>query len=360
MEPRECGDGAPLCAAVSDVISGVSIGWNLGNSYDCHGTWFDNVRTETAWGNPLVTRDFVHFVAGLGFTAMRIPVTWYPHMDEDGTIDGEWLRRVRRVVRMVIAEGMVCILDMKHDTGGMRSYGGGRIRATKANFAQYRERVETMVRQVAEYFSQESDRLILGGFDDIMNEECETEMPSAEELEVVNDWNRLFVTTVRSTGGGNATRNLIVSPYGSGVGPYILSGFRLPEDSVPGHLAVGVNLYAPQGFTSRAATWSRQTVEFDCRCEEELERAFTTLDELSAQVGVPVIVGEFGAMDRANDDARAIYAASVVDKARRRGIPCFVWDDGKGYGLLNRDSRTIRFPGIIGAMKAAATMARES
>ena len=163
MEPRECGDGAPLCAAVSDVISGISIGWNLGNSYDCHGTWFDNVRTETAWGNPLVTRDFVHFVAGLGFTAMRIPVTWYPHMDEDGTIDGEWLRRVRRVVRMVIAEGMVCILDMKHDTGGMRSYGGGWIRATKANFAQYRERVETMVRQVAEYFSQESDRLILGG-----------------------------------------------------------------------------------------------------------------------------------------------------------------------------------------------------
>jgi len=343
MEPEQTKQGA-------EAAAGMMLGWNLGNSYDCHGRGFDRVRTETSWGNPVVTRDFIRLVAKTGFSAIRIPVTWYPHMNRDGEIDGEWLKRVRRVVRMSLAEGLYCILSCKHDCGGMHTYGGGWICATRDNFNRNREKVRNLWSQVATYFSQESDLLLFEGFSDILNEQYEREMPSAEEMEVANDWNQLFVDTVRQTGGLNAGRNLIVTPYAAGTSAYLLSGFRVPEDSARGHLLAGIHLYTPLGFTSRAVTGARQTDEFDCLCEEELERAFMTIDESLLALGLPVVITEFGAMERSNSAERARYCGTVTALARVRGIPCLYWDDGVGYSILRRAETTVRYPEIISAM----------
>ena len=148
-------DGAPGEINAKKAAEMLGLGWNLGNSYDCHGTWFDNVRMETAWGNPIVTRDLIHFVAQTGFSTVRVPVTWYMHMDENGVIAEDWLKRVRRTVRMILAEGMCCILDCKHDCGAMVSYGGGWIQATRENFTKNRERVQRMITQIASCFAEE-------------------------------------------------------------------------------------------------------------------------------------------------------------------------------------------------------------
>ena len=337
-----------------EIAAQLGIGWNLGNSYDCHGTWFDNVRMETAWENPIVTRDFVRFVAQSGFRTVRIPVTWYMHMDESGTIAEDWLRRVRRAVRMVLTEGMYCILDCKHDCGHMISYGGGWVNATRENFSKNESRVRSMWTQIAEYFKDEPQELLFEGFSECMNAECEWFMPSAEEMEVVNDWNDLFIAAVRATGGNNAERCLIVTPYASGATPYLLSGFRLPEDTAKDRLLLGVHLYVPLGFTMRTATWTRQTDEFDCLCEEEMERAFVDIDSGTEELGIPVVITEFGAMDRANAPERARYAGTLVALAGKRGIPCLYWDNGKNYCLLKRAEREVAYPGGLAAMMTSA------
>lgn len=346
-------DGAPGEINAKKAAEMLGLGWNLGNSYDCHGTWFDNVRMETAWGNPIVTRDLIHFVAQTGFSTVRVPVTWYMHMDENGVIAEDWIKRVRRTVRMILAEGMCCILDCKHDCGAMVSYGGGWIQATRENFTKNRERVQRMITQIASCFAEEPQTLLFEGLSECMNAECEQFMPSQEETEVVNDWNQLFVDTVRGTGGNNAVRNLIVTPYASGATPYLLSGFRVPKDTAEKRLLLGVHLYVPLGFTSRAATWARQTDEFDCLCEEELERAFDDIVSGAEPFGLPVVITEFGAMDRSNTPERARYCGCVVDFAHSRGIPCMYWDDGKGYEVIRRAEREVRFPGIVAAMMTA-------
>ena len=337
------------------AVAQMRLGWNLGNTFECHGGWFDNLRMETAWGNPITSRELIRLIASLGFGAIRVPVTWYPHMDETGRIDEDWLRRVRRIVRMTILEGMYCIIDSHHDAGNMRSYGGGWIQADRNNYMANRDRAAYMWEQIAEYFAEESDRLLFEGFSGIMNADCEWEMPSEEELEAVNDWNQLFVDTVRATGGVNATRNLIVNPYAAGTSDYILRGFRIPTDPAEGHLIVGLQSYIPLGFTSRAATWARQTDEFDCLCEEELERMFNTIDREFEERPIPIILGEFGSMDRAdNTKERAKYVAFVVSLARMRGIPCFCWDDGKKFELLSRTDAKVRYPEIVQAMTTSA------
>ena len=336
------------------AVEKMKLGWNLGNTFECHGSWFDNLRIETAWGNPIPTRELVKAVAEQGFSVIRVPVTWYPHMDESGRIDEDWLKRIRRIVKMTLAEGMYCIVNSHHDAGSMRSYGGGWIQADRNNYMANRDRAAYMWEQIAEYFSEESDRLIFESFSEMLNPDCEWDVPSEEELEVANEWNQLFVDTVRATGGANAERNLIVSPYAGGISDYLLGGFVIPKDSSEGHLIAGVHSYAPMGFTSRAVTWARQTETFDFLCEEEVERLFTTIDRRFEETDIPIILSEFGAMDRSNTKERARYAAKVVSLGRERGITCIYWDEGKKYNIFSRSDGTVRYPEILRAMTDAA------
>ncbi len=339
-----------------EALAGMRLGWNLGNSFDCHGKAFAHMRTETAWGNPIPTRDLFRFIAKAGFGAVRVPVTWYTYMDAEGNIDGEWLRRVGRVVKMVLTEGMYCIVDSQHDAGSMRNYGGGWIKADRKNFDENHARAEVMWKQIAAYFANESDKLILEGFNETLNDACDLDLPSKDELAVLNRWNQLFVDAVRSTGGNNVRRNLIVNTYAAGSGEYLLEVFRMPKDVSEDHLIAGLHTYAPNGFTSRAATWARQTDVFDAAGEEEVRRVFDTIDRELIAKGIPVVIGEFGSMDRANAEERAKHAAAVVGIAHSKGIPCFYWDDGKRYDILRRMPAGYRYPQIVDAMLRAADL----
>ena len=335
------------------AVASMRVGWNLGNTYECHGKWFDNVRTETSWGNPITSRDLIRYLAKSGFSAVRVPVTWYNHVDSDGTVSDEWLRRVRRVVRMVLAEGMYCIIDSHHDVGAMDNYGGSLFRAERANYEEKKALAADRFRQIAEYFREESERLIFEGFNEVLDDEFEWTMPSADEMDVVNYWNQLFVEAVRATGGNNATRNLLLNPYAAGSSEYILSGFRVPKDTTEGHLILGLHTYAPDGFTSRAATWARQTDEFDCLGEEEVERVFLTIGRAKEEIGLPAIVSDFGAMNRNNPIDRARHAEVVAAHSHALGIPCFYWDDGSQYAIIDRNAVKALDPLLLSAMMRA-------
>lgn len=52
-----------------------------------------------------------------GFGAIRVPVTWYNHMDIDGKVNAAWMARVKEVVGYVLSQGMYCIINVHHDTG---------------------------------------------------------------------------------------------------------------------------------------------------------------------------------------------------------------------------------------------------
>lgn len=73
-----------MTLSAHDAVKDITVGWNLGNSLDCYESpefGADGMASEELWGNPPVARELISEVKKAGFNAIRIPVTWYNHMD---------------------------------------------------------------------------------------------------------------------------------------------------------------------------------------------------------------------------------------------------------------------------------------
>lgn len=88
-----------------------------------------------------------------------------------------------------------------------------------------------------------------------------------------------------------------------------------------------------------------------------MDKNFQYLDDMFISKGIPVIIDEFGAVDKKNTQARAAWFAYYISSAKKHGIKCFVWDNGQSsgeFGLLNRSNNTWDYPEIIQAIQDAA------
>lgn len=56
-----------------EVASDMGAGWNLGNALDAYNSIGG---CETAWGNPVITKELIDTVKSAGFHTIRIPVTY--------------------------------------------------------------------------------------------------------------------------------------------------------------------------------------------------------------------------------------------------------------------------------------------
>lgn len=87
----------------------MGFGWNLGNSFDAHnGNGNEGLNSETSWGNPKVSNGMIDKLVAKGFKTIRIPVTWHNHLiDNNYTIDPNWMKRVKTVVDYCIKKGLL-------------------------------------------------------------------------------------------------------------------------------------------------------------------------------------------------------------------------------------------------------------
>jgi endoglucanase len=53
------------------IAAKINIGFNIGNTLEATGG-----KSETYWGNPKITPEFVQFVKQSGFNAIRLPTSW--------------------------------------------------------------------------------------------------------------------------------------------------------------------------------------------------------------------------------------------------------------------------------------------
>ena len=101
-----------------ETVNDMGLGWNLGNTFDCFGTWKEIETPDdqiTMWGNVVPTEEMVVTIQKYGFKTVRFPVTWMNFMDSSGKVDAEWMKRVKEVVDWIINAGMYCILNVHHD-----------------------------------------------------------------------------------------------------------------------------------------------------------------------------------------------------------------------------------------------------
>lgn len=350
--------------SAKEEIDAISVGWNLGNTLDSYGTWISGnspASYETAWGNPQVTRDLIKSVKDQGFNAIRIPVTWAQHIDENGNVDPSWMARVKEIVDYAYEQDMFVILNVHHDTGEHGSDKVCWVIADEGTYNSTQNKFKGLWTNIANEFKDYDYHLMFEGYNEMLDMNNTWNAPSTGNgaYNAVNSYAQAFVDTVRATGGNNAQRNLIVNTYVASYDPQVLSNFKVPNDPATGHLALQVHVYAPWGFTGTSASvnWTPVHSDFGDSDRGEIDGVMNALANLSSQTGLPVIIGECGAEYKGNDEAIASYFSYLISSSASKGIKCFIWDNGDygtgnkegGYAIVNRSNLTWK-TGIVTAI----------
>lgn len=322
--------------AASEVVQEISVGWNLGNSFNCCNEAMKNTKLtketyyESLWGNPVTTKQMIDTVRAAGFNAVRIPVTYYNHINEQGQVDIAWLNRIAEVVQYCLADDMYVILNMHHDTG----YGNKIMQANPGQLEAYQAYAAVVWHQVADYFKDYDERVMFESFNEMLDMSAQNPWYGNENSwQTMNILNQTFVDVVRGSGGLNSSRNLVVNTYGAQAVDGPLSHFRMPDDTVEDHLIVQVHYFG-----------------------SEIKAVRDTMSEVNkylVQKGYPVIIGEFGTNRYSGMEYRVATAVNYVAQAGQYGIKCFWWDDGGDYGLLNRRNCTWRYPELVAGLMQA-------
>ncbi|MDR0834806.1 MAG: glycoside hydrolase family 5 protein [Candidatus Symbiothrix sp.] len=326
--------------SAQEVVEKIKVGWNLGNTLDAcdyKKVGIDAVdnsaveRYEKLWQNPVTTQEMIDVVKNAGFGAVRVPVTYYDHIDTNNVIDPKWLDRVEEVVNYVLNDDMYCIIDVHHDAG-MYS-GGSWIRADHEEFETNKENLELLWTQIANRFKNYDHNLIFEGINEIVDTNKDFSWTTGyQNTLTVYKLNQVFVDIVRSTGGNNADRLLMVTTFCGVTDQQKLELFTLPNDNVENKIILTVHDYA--------------------HTKADIDKVMNRLNNYAVQRNIPVIIGEFGTTsnDLGSEENRAEIAGYYVSQAKKLGITCFWWDDGGNYQLLNRNTLSWRFNLILKAL----------
>lgn len=343
----------------------VVMGWNLGNALESAGAEWDDAaygwkniweknydNWETAWGNPKTTKTMIQKVKAEGFNAIRVPVRWVPHANLNTMeIDVAWLARVKEVVDWCIEEDLMVILNTHHDLW-LEHY------PTYARKAELNEKLKKLWTNIATAFKDYDGRLAFSGTNEV-NPNGEWGLsPTEEHYDVQNSFNQTFVDAVRSTGGNNLKRNLIVQTMRCD--PNLgLSHFTVPTDPTADRLSVEFHYYSPYSYCSGAeGTYYYWGAEFADKGaitpdgnERSLATFFAKLRNEWWDKGLGVVMGEYGCShhyttaDRETQEANQQYFLKcLVGEARHMGFAAFVWDNnafGNGsekFGIFNRNN----------------------
>lgn len=351
----------------TEAVKNMGLGWNLGNTLDAYSQdvldpskdefWGQQgLESENDWGQPNTTRELIHMMKEAGFGAIRVPVTWFNHMDsETSAIDEAWMKRVHEIVDYVIDEGLYCIINVHHDTGSDLNDEGKQtryhwIKADEDNYLKHGLRFIGLWAQIAAEFRNYDEKLLFESYNEMLDPLsswcfASFNAPGQYNAEVaasaykgLNSYADAFIQTVRATGGNNATRNLIVNTYcaGNGSGGWnshltdVLTQLEV-TDQVEGHLAFEVHAYPTLA-----------------NGKKEVDDIISKVNTHLAPKG-PIIIGEWGTSnvdkspnDYDNEPQKFLeFCEYFVEQAKQNNIATFYWmglSDGfyRSYPAFNQ------------------------
>lgn len=321
-----------------DFTKEMKIGWNLGNT-------FDAPAGETSWGNPMTSKELLVLVKELGFETIRIPISWRMHVSDapEYTIDEKFMNRVDTVVNQALEAGLHVIINSHHDNEVYSP--------TPENSEKGQEYLSAIWTQIAEHFKDADYNLVFQTMNEprVVGTSYEwslnpSNLNSVAAVRVVNDLNQAALNAIRATGGNNADRFVIISPYAGNVGAATSSYFKLPEDTAEDRLIVSIHAYTP--YNLALDTRSSQTT-FGKKQESEIRSFLKSVNYIFTKNGIPVIIDEMGCLNKDNPEDRYAWGKAYVAAAAEYGIPCVWWDNGsisgsgENFGLINRRKLTV-------------------
>lgn len=344
-----------------ELAGKMKLGWNIGNTLEGPGGengWNGN---NIGW-NPIITEEYVKTVKQQGFNAIRLPCAWdWHHLEDPATarIDPDWMERVKEVVGYCVDNDLYVLLNIHWDGGWLDENINKEMQdSINAKQKAYWEQIATAMRDFDEH-------LIFAGTN-------EPPAHDAESMEVLLSYHQTFIDAVRSTGGRNSYRTLVVQGPATDIEKTYDLMNTLPTDEVEERMMVEVHYYTPSQFClllDGDADWGKMfyywgaghhsTIEPDRNAtwgeEDDTNNLFGMMKTKFVDKGIPVILGEYGAYRRDNrenvpldlethNDAVDHWITYVTKQALANGIKPFWWDTGGALDRVNytiKDQRTI-------------------
>jgi len=349
QEPNASGMGSDA----KQLIARMQLGWNIGNALEATGG-------ETAWGSAKITKELITLVKQSGFNAIRIPCSWNQYMENSTTarLKASWLNRVKEVIQYCIDNDMYVVLNIHWDGGWLEN--NCTPEKQNANNAKQRAFWEQIATEMRDF----DEHLLFAGAN-------EPNVENATQMAVLTSYHQTFIDAVRSTGGRNSYRVLVVQgPYTDIEKTNALMN-TLPQDTQDNRLVVEVHYYTPYNFSlmSQDASWGNMFYYWGSGYHNDLDPQrnatygeestvntdFALMKSKFIDKGIPVIVGEYGAMrrlDLSSADAinkhlasRAYYLKYLTRQAKANGIIPFYWDAGgtgnHGSSIFDRDAISV-------------------
>jgi endoglucanase len=331
------------------------MGINFGNTMES--------PNEGDWQSSKLTESYVKYVKQLGFNFVRIPCNWvWTHLSDrkKATIDPAWLARVKQVVGWCVANDIYVVLN-SHDSPNVNA-----IKQDSVNAMQ-----KAIWEQIATTMRDFDEHLIFAGLN-------EPAVSDAQGMAILNGYHETFINAVRSTGGRNSYRELVVQAPSTDPNKAITLMNTLPADKIPNKLMVEVHDYTPSVFTILTdgdASWGKMvyywgagnhsTIEPDRNATFGEEDAITAelqpLKQKFVDKGIPVILGEY-AVWRRTAATNANYLPKDLDMhnksvnywttfatktAKANGIMPFWWEIGF---LLDRSNNVVKDQPMMDAL----------
>ncbi|MCM1525428.1 MAG: glycoside hydrolase family 5 protein [Ruminococcus sp.] len=348
------------------VTAAMGMGWNLGNQLEASS---NKVPSETAWGNPVITEDLIKTVKEQGFNTVRIPVSYLSKIGEapDYTIDGEWLDRVQEVVDYAVNNDMFTVMNIHGD--GYYTVDGGWLLCVDENQDEIKDKYSKVWEQIAERFKDYDEHLIFESMNEVFDNTYGK--PNETGYQNINEYNRIFVETVRKTGSNNEKRWLLMPGWNTNIDYTVNGSFEIPDDPLctadGKRIMVSVHFYDPYNFTldenisSATLQWGQYAYEkFDSWGQEDyVDGQMKKLNEKFVSQGYPVVIGEMGVTDKSHineisNHFRRYWLEYTVKAAKENGCIPVYWDNGwngkNGFGIIDRTTKEITQPELIEAM----------
>lgn len=319
-------------------------GINLGNTFEAtNGSRNLSVSVyEGAWGQPTTTKEMIEGMKAMGFDTIRIPVAWCNTMDfanDDFEINKDYLERVSEVVDYALASEMFVIINDHWDSGWYSIFGSKNEEDVMLGWKVY----ETMWTQVATYFKDYSDMLIF----EAANEELGNSLNDNSHwissgyltkdglYETTNAINQKFVDVVRSTGGNNDDRFLLIAGYNTDIEMTCDSRFKMPTDTATNKLFLSVHYYTPSNYCLAGSNgnYSKWGIQRDYELMDSLLKKLSKF----TQNGYGVIIGEYGALPVYSEGKENLqnntieYTTYFLDNCDVYGYVPLLWDTGSSY-----------------------------
>lgn len=341
-------DASGMSSTATQLIAKLKLGVNIGNTLELN-------KIE-----PYPTASYISFLKQTGFNAVRIPCGWYLKGGNNSTakIPQGWMDSVKQVIQWCVNNDMYVFVNIHWDGGWLEN----NVSLAKADSVNARQKAYW--EQIATAFRNFDERVMFASANE---PNCTDDATS----KILVSYHQTFINAVRSTGGRNVYRTLIIQ----GPDEFIRPGRYFPTDPTANRLAFEFHNYLPTSFAILDADpaeggwgpiqyyWGAgnlSTIEpiRNATAGQEADQLayYKIIKENYIDKGIPCVMGEYSAnrrsaaskyvpqeLDKHNNSVDAWYTY-LTKQCLAIGAKPFLWETGGVFDRTNnvvRDQRTI-------------------